>query len=118
MLTFTIAQSFFFSDYEDYWCIKLRGILIGLISIPIIFYVYNGVIGKSSGWINISIFFVCAALAYIYEIKELNNEDYGCRSPNVAVFAIGVIALLFVIFTFSTPKLEIFRDPITGAYGM
>ena len=38
MFIFAIVESFFFRDREDFWCVKLRGILLGLSLIPIIFY--------------------------------------------------------------------------------
>ena len=118
MFIFAIAESFFFKDYESFWCVKLRGILIGLGLIPIIFYTYNGVIGKSPDWVNIAIFFVAAAVAYIYETRQLNSENLPCNSTRVAFITLLVIALLFVIFTFITPNLAIFRDPLTGEYGV
>ena len=58
MFIFAIIESFFFCEIEDFWCIKLRGTLVGLSLIPIMFYTYNGVIGKSPDWLNISIFFI------------------------------------------------------------
>ena len=58
LLIFAIIQSFFFKDRKDFWCVKLAGIIIGLTLIPVIFYTYNGIFGKSPDWINIAIFFV------------------------------------------------------------
>ena len=118
MFIFAIIQSFFFKDREDFWCVKLRGILLGLIMIPVIFYTYNGVIGRSPDWINIAIFFIAAAISYIYEARLFNAQGSRCRSPKLALGALFVIALLFVIFTFATPKLGIFIDPLTGNYGI
>jgi len=118
MFIFAVVQSFFFSHYDNFWCVKLRGILIGLGSIPVIFYTYNGVIGKSPDWINIAIFFIAAALVYIYESKELRNKDSYCGSPGAAFITLAIIALLFITFTFNTPKLNIFKDPLTGGYGI
>ena len=115
---FAIIQSFFFKDRADFWCIKLRGILLGQALIPIIFYTYNGVIGKSPDWINITIFFVSAALAYLYENWAFKQDRAECRYPKLAFSALCSLALLFIIFTFRTPELEIFRDPITGTYGI
>ena len=65
MFIFAIVQSFFFKDRADFWCVKLRGILLGIILIPVLFYTYNGVIGSSPDWINIVIFFISAAISYI-----------------------------------------------------
>ena len=118
MFAFAIVQSFFFRWREDFWCVKLRGILLGIALIPIIFYTYNGVIGKSPDWINIAIFFVSAAASYVYETRLFKSEKIRCKSPKSALAALCVIALLFAVFTFATPKLGIFKDPLTGSYGI
>ena len=118
MFLYTIFQSFFFKDIKSFWCIKLRGALLGLVLIPVLFYTYNGVIGKSPDWINIAIFFISAALAYLYEAHLFTEEDVVCRSKLLPKAILCAIALLFVIFTFKTPEIGIFRDPITGDYGI
>ena len=118
MFIFAIIQSFFFSEQKDFWCVKLRGILLGLILIPVIFYTYNGAIGKSPDFINIAIFFISAAIAYIYETRLFKSKKVRCFSPRIAFSALIFIALLFVLFTFITPKIGIFQDPITGSYGI
>jgi len=118
MLLFAIVQSIFFCDRKDFWCVKLRGILLGMILIPVIFYTYNGVVGKSPDWLNIVIFFIAAAIAYIYEARLLKSEKTHCRSPKLALVTLGIIALLFVVFTFLTPEIGIFKDPLTGTYGI
>ena len=118
MLAFAAVQSFFFRDRKDFWCIKLCGILLGLVLIPVIFYTYNGVIGPSPDWLNITIFFVSSAIAYAYEARLFASEKLRCASPRAALATLAGIALLFVIFTFKTPVLGIFRDPLTGGYGI
>ena len=118
MLLFAIVESFFFRDRTDFWCIKLHGILLGIVLIPIIFYTYNGVIGRSPDWINIAIFFISAAAAYIYETHLFKSERVNCRLPRRAIVALVLIALLFVVFTFRTPEIGIFKDPLTGTYGI
>ncbi len=117
MLIYAIVQSYFFKERADYWCIKLRGTLLGLVLIPIVFYTYNGVIGPSPDWINIAIFFISAAVAYICETRQFNNEP-TCRSSKTCIAILCVLALLFVIFTFATPEISIFKDPLTGTYGI
>lgn len=118
MLFFAAVQSLFFKDYEGFWCIKLRGILLGLFLIPVIFYTYNGAIGKSPDWVNITIFFVAAAIAYLYELRAFSSDNVRCQSPRRAIGALIFIALFFVIFTFKAPTLGIFLDPINGNYGI
>ena len=118
MFIFAIVQSFYFKERKDFWCVKLKGILLGLVLIPISFYTYNGAVGKSPDWLNIAIFFVSAAIAYLHETRQFNNERTFCKNPKRALIVLCLIALLFVIFTFVTPKIGIFRDPITGGYGI
>ena len=118
MLIYAIAESFFFRDRADFWCVKLRGILLGIFLIPIIFYTYNGVIGKSPDWINIAIFFIAAAISYTYEGIKLRKGTTSCKHPWLAVAILCAIALLFAVFTFKTPEIAIFKDPLTGTYGI
>ena len=118
MLLFALVQSLFFKEYGSFWCIKLRGILIGLCLIPVLFYTYNGVIGKSPDWINIAIFFVCAAASYLYETRALKRGGTPCSFSRLSLIIILIIAAAFVLFTFKTPHLEIFKDPITSTYGI
>ncbi|MBQ3229104.1 MAG: hypothetical protein IJB43_11020 [Clostridia bacterium] len=118
MFIYAIIESFFFRDREDFWCVKLQGILLGLALIPIIFYTYNGAVGKSPDWLNIAIFFISAAVAYIYEARLFNFGKVKCRSQKLAFAVLCVIALLFAVFTFRTPEIGIFLDPVTGTYGI
>ena len=118
MLAFAVLQSFFAKDIEGFWVVKLRGILLGLSLIPIIFYLYNGIIGKSPDWFNIAIFFVSAAASYVYETYLFKSPTASNISPKVAISVLSVIAVFFIIFTFSTPKINIFKDPVTNSYGI
>ena len=118
MLAFAVVQSFFFRDRGDFWCIKLRGILLGMVLIPVIFYTYNGAVGRSPDWFNIAIFFIAAAAVYLYEARLFENGRVKCGSLKWAVAVLGGIAVLFVVFTFFTPEIGLFRDPLTGTYGI
>ena len=118
MFLYAIVQSFFFKDRNDFWCIKRKGILAGLVSIPLLFYTYNGAIGKSPDWINIAIFFISAAIAYIYETKLFWNDEIACKRPKFSFAILAFIAALFIFFTFKTPEIGIFKDPLTGTYGI
>lgn len=115
---FAVIESVFFKAYGSFWCVKLRGTAIGLSFIPILFYSYNGIIGKSPDFVNISIFFISAAIAFLYEACALKNKKIVCTSPRRAFFLLCIIAICFALFTFRTPEINIFKDPITGFYGI
>ncbi len=118
MFLYGIVQSFAFKDRQEFWCVKLRGILLGLGLIPILFYTYNGVIGPSPDWINITIFFVSAVVAYLYEMHLFSKSTFRCQNPKIAFALLIVLALLFAVFTFMTPAIGLFKDPLTGTYGI
>lgn len=117
MLIYAMIEGFFFRDKENFWCVKARGILLGISLIPVLFYTYNGVIGKSPDWINIVIFFVTAAVVYLYETVQFSH-DMPCKHRGLAIAALSTLVLIFTVFTFLTPEIGIFRDPLTGSYGI
>ena len=118
LLLYAVVQSFFFRDRKDFWCVKLRGILLGLALIPVLFYTYNGVVGPSPDWLNITIFFISAAAVYLYETRLFEKGTAACKHPRAAVCLLCLIGVLFGVFTFATPEIGIFRDPLTGTYGI
>ena len=118
MLAYAAVQSRFFRDRKDFWCVKLRGILLGLTLIPVLFYTYNGVVGPSPDWLNITIFFVSAAVAYLYEARLLERGTVICKHPKAPVVVLCLMGILFIAFTFLTPEIGVFRDPLTGTYGI
>ena len=117
-LLFAAVEWFFMRDRSDFWCIKLRGIATGLVLIPVLYYTYNGAIGKSPDWVNISIFFISAAVAFISEARQLRKREPVCSYPKISIALLCVIGALFVIFTFVTPEIGIFMDPVSGEYGI
>ena len=112
-----LVQRRFFREQENYWCVKLAQILLGLTLIPVLFYTYNGVFGQSSDWINIAIFYITAALVFLFE-RWAFKRDRHCKSPQLTFAAICLIGVLFIVFTFAPPQIPLFRDPVTGTYGI
>lgn len=118
LFLFALVQRLFFRDQKNYWCVKLVQILLGLILIPVLFYTYNGALGKSPDWINIAIFYICAAVIFLFEWWAFRQDRLPCSRPLLALAAICLIGVLFVVFTFKAPRLPLFQDPLTGGYGI
>ena len=117
LLVFGIVQWFFFRENSRFWLIKWMGTSVGLTLIPVLYYTYNGVFGKSPDWVNISIFFVSAAVAFCLENRLFQKEKAAEFSGFYPFLWIVLIGVLFVIFTFFPPHIPLFQDPITGRYG-
>ena len=118
MLVFAIIESRFVGrNIGGFWCVKLKGTLLGLILIPVIFYTANGVFGKTPDRFNISIFFISAAVAYLYEAFLLKKNPV-CRHKKTAIAIFCIIAIAFWVFTFYPPQIPLFMDPVTLLYGI
>lgn len=117
LFIFSLVQYSFFKDYTPFFCVKLKGVLLGLLLIPVIFYTLRGVFGNTPDWLNISIFFFSAAAVFLFETLLFKNTTVKKNGTFcfVLILAIGV---LFAIFTFYPPKLPLFLDAIEHYYGI
>ncbi len=119
MLFFAVFQSFYFkNDYSNFWTIKLKGTLIGVIFIPVLFYTLTGFFGTLGVFVNISIFFVSILIAYLYETKEFKLGSKKCKTEKLSIIIFIILAVLCVLFTFFPPKIPLFLDPVTKTYGI
>ena len=118
LFLFALVQRLFLGRQENYWYVKLAAILLGLVLIPVLFYTYNGVLGKSPDWINISIFYITALLVFLFEWWAFKNNRLQCKHPQLSFAAICLIGALFVVFTFAPPQIPLFQDPLTGITGL
>ena len=119
MMIFTLIESLFLKKkIPTFRCVKWIGISVGLILIPVLFYTYNGAFGPSPDFVNISIFFISAAVSYWLETKLLQNEDFPCHTSFIPLALLLLNAVLFVVFTFQTPEIPLFQDPVTLLYGI
>ncbi len=118
MVAVALIQYFFWGkDIASFWCIKLIGMLIGLILIPVVYYTYTGALGVKADWFNITIFFLVAGIAYWAETKLFQREFPCPINPKPAIALICLTAVAFTVLTFIPPHIPLFQDPITGTYG-
>lgn len=118
MVAVAVIEYFFWGkEVDSFWCIKLMGILIGLVLIPVVYYTYTGILGVKADWFNITLFFLAAAVAFWVETK-LFQRGFTCPvGSKLAVILICLIAVAFTVFTFAPPHIPFFEDPLTGTYG-
>ena len=118
MLIFAIIENMYIGvDYKNFWCVKLRGIVLGISLIPILYYTINGIFGPTPDFVNIAIFYIASAISYIVETRLMKNDAINCKAPQKAIGVLVLIAAVFVVFTFIPPQIPLFEDPITNTYG-
>lgn len=119
MLLFALMEAAVFgARYPGFWRVKLRGILTGLTLIPTLYYTYSGALGFRSVWVDISIFYLSAAGAYITESRKFREAKAPSPFEIAAAAAVCLIAFLFLLFTYAPPLLPLFMDPLTFTYGI
>ena len=104
--------------YRNFMCVKLIGILLGVILTPVLYYTINGAFGMTPDWVNIGIFFIVDGLAYAFETWIMKNSCISCKNPGKVMWVLGLMVILYVVFTFIPPHIPFFQDPITGTYGI
>ncbi len=118
MLLFALIEfQFWGKDHKEFWCIKLAGILLGLTLIPMLYYTYTGIFGVSVDWLNITIFFLSAGVAFGVENKLFQRENRCCLSSQMSFIIICMIGVVFTLLTFYILQIPFFKDPVTGYYG-
>lgn len=117
MLITTIIGYFYYKkDIPNYLCIKTRGIILSLIFVVIFFYTYTGIIGKNYIILDISSFIIGIIIGEYYTYKKIIS-NLECNN-SISIIIILIITLCFIIFTFYQPKINLFKDPQTGNFGI
>ncbi|MGN0634763.1 MAG: DUF6512 family protein [Acutalibacteraceae bacterium] len=101
--------------------IRVCSILIAVLLIPILFYSYTGVFGKSVVILDILIFYGAVAAAYTFSCKQLQNPWHRFRTLWAELLSCAVLLVMlvcFLSFTKKAPHLPLFCDPISGTYGI
>lgn len=101
-------------------------VTMGLLTIPIIFYVYSGLLGFSLVWVDILIFYLAVLVTVVLLRRLLFRQTPSClrsfcclyqkKSPSKgallpAAFLLILWLLCFLWFTFMPPPLALFQSP-------
>lgn len=113
----TIFQYLIFANqYKNLFNGVFVLLIIELISIPIIFEILKLILKNVHFAISIIIFYISIFLGILCEYWVLTKEII-LMPEWLALTAISIVVILFSLFTFYSPKLDIFKDPISGKYG-
>jgi hypothetical protein len=103
---------------NNFFAAKTIGAYLMVIVIPLVFYSYTALSGKSIFTIDISSFVVAVIIGQLLSYKLLAYKQLPRNLNKIAVAAIILLALAFIVFTYYPPQLQIFKDSITGNYGI
>lgn len=88
----------------------LLGGIIGTLSIPVLFYTYSGILGYTVTWIDITIFFISTAIAFICTSRLKDSKFVQQKRTAIFIMTVLFIAAFF-LFTFLPPDIGLFAEP-------
>jgi len=97
---------------------KTLGIYLIPITIVVLYYAYTAILGHGLLEVDIAIFVVAVIVGQLVSYKLLTASPLPERLNRFAPIALAVLGVLFVLFTFYPPHLPLFRDSVTGSYGI
>lgn len=67
-------------------------------------------------YVDIGSFFIAVILGQYVSYKKMQST-FSCNNL-IAIIILLVLYLCFLVFTFFTPHIALFKDPITGIFGI
>lgn len=86
------------------------GNIIGCMLIPVLYYSYSGILGFGITAVDISIYYICVLTAF-YTAYRLTRSCKVEQYRYLLTAAMGILAILFWLFTFRHPDIALFREP-------
>lgn len=82
------------------------------------YYTYTGALGIESLILDIFSLFLGITIAQITALHIYNYSNPGIYCVLIAFMIIVLMAIAFIVFTFSPPQIPLFQDSVTGKYGI
>ena len=115
IFTFFLARLLNIGD-GNYYRVKLKGIIIGMIFIIVFYYTYTGIIGHNFPVLDISSFFIAVIISELYTLFKY--DKYKHHNNYISYLIIIIISFLFLLFTFKPLHINLFLDPVEKKYGI
>lgn len=104
--------------FKKFVTAKVLSLYFLSISIIVFFYIYNLFTSEPLLWLDISSSIVFVILSQYISYKLIVNENSIADYFSVALMLLMLFYLMFFSFTLFPPKIDLFRDPVTGMYGI
>ena len=104
-------------ENKNYWVAQLLGTLTAMAFTTIAFYTYTGIIGTNFAAVNIGLFIIAVILgAYVAYRILISEENYNLEI--ISIILIVAFFIIFILYTIDPPKIQYFKDPEDGTFGI
>jgi len=113
-----LEYSRFGKSANNFLLAKTVGIYLIPITIVVLYYAYTAILGHGLLPVDITIFVVAVIVGQLVSYRLLAASPVSERLNRFAPIALAILGILFVLFTFCPPQFPLFRDSVTGGYGI
>ncbi len=103
---------------NNLWAALLVKILTIMFLIITSFYIYTYILGTHILWIDIVIFYTSILVGQILGYKVAVSNKIAKEKEEIFKYITLFIFILFIVFTFLPPRLDLFKDKTTNTYGV
>lgn len=110
---------FLHQQYPNYIFSQAVGTLAGMLTVVVLFYTYSGVLGYNFLVADILTFVIGGLAGFGVSLALLRSGRFSEPIYMAAGGVIlGMLLLFFLVFTKYPPHIGLFRDPVSGGYGI
>ena len=104
-------------DQSNYFLMLLTELLTAIIGIIFLSELKNKLFGNKLPILNVVLFYIVAFMCSLfgYTVRKIPISNFV---NIVSLFGCIIIYVVYILFTVCAPKKEIFKDPVTGSYGI
>ena len=118
ILLYAIIEYRFLKSFtNNYFLAKAICMFVAPVVIVIVFYSYTSILDRILS-VDIVSFCVAIAIGQLASYKLLTSRKVPQYLDITALILVSFFGITFVLFTYYTPHLPIFKDPVTGGYGI
>lgn len=88
----------------------ILGGILGTLSIPVLFYTYSGILGRTVTWVDIALFYISTAAAFIFAFRNYGQPLTQKKRTAICIMTV-LFSAAFFLFTFFPPDIGLFRTP-------
>ena len=86
------------------------GLLMGTLLMPVLFYSYTSVLGRSILAVDITLFYICVIAAFLI-YRGLSGSCLLEKYSHMTSMTVFLLLICFLLFTYFPPGFSIFKDP-------
>ncbi|MEM2889973.1 MAG: DUF6512 family protein [Candidatus Hadarchaeum sp.] len=115
---YAIEFKFLRKSVPNFIIAKVVSLWIMPIAIIIIFYSYQWLLGQDILILDIITFIIAIIAGQMVSYNIMNRKKMSQKWNLFAIIFLVIIILVFSLLTFLPPRFFLFRDPISGGYGI